>query len=64
MLYGDYIEWFETVDYLQVYFVFLDDAEPSRSIGGVRSLIYTCIDLSVNDSAYLVVYSRWYRHVP
>ena len=55
MLDGDLVEWFETVDESQRLAVFLDNAEPSRPIGGVRGLVHACRDLALDNRADFVV---------
>src|SRR5882762_7846160 len=63
MLYGDCVEWFETMDDAKRDSPFLKDCKPSRSIGRVRTFVDTCVDFGFNDFTHLVVYSGWDRHV-
>jgi len=53
VLYGDCVEWFETVDDAKRDSSFLKDCKPSRSVGRVRTLVDTCVDFGFNDFTHL-----------
>ena len=55
MLYGNRIELLEGVDGSQGFFVGLEDAEPTRAVGCVEGLVYTCVDLVFNNLADLII---------
>jgi len=57
------IERFEAVDDSKVRSAFLQDGKPSRSIGRVRSLVDTGVDLGLNDFANFLVNARRYWHI-
>jgi len=63
VLNGDCVEWLETVYYAQFDATFLEDGKPSRSIGGVGLLVYTCVDFSLDNLTHLFINARRYGHI-
>src|SRR5215510_643039 len=63
VLNGDFIEGFEGVDRAKRFSIFLQNAKPTRAIGGIGRFVDACIYFSANNSANLFKETRGYRNV-
>ena len=55
MFYGDLVKGFEAVDNAECLAILLDYTKPAGSVGRVRRLIYSSINLLLNELAYFFV---------
>ena len=60
----DLVEWLQAVYDVKRFAVFLNDAEPSRSVRRVGWLVHTCIELAPDDLAYFFVDPGWNGDIP